>query len=181
MKTTNTNIEGCIVITPTVFTDERGYFVETFNQQKYSKILPDTTFVQDNESRSQYGVIRGLHYQIGEYCQAKLVRVIQGKVLDVVVDLRKNSPSFGKHFSIKLSEENHKQLFVPRGCAHGFAVLSDIATFSYKCDNFYNPQQEAGVIYNDPELAIDWKIPADKHICSKKDLLWPRFETAKHF
>lgn len=179
MTVTETNLRGCFIIEPKVFNDDRGYFLETFNQKRFEELIgSEVTFVQDNESSSTKGVLRGLHYQIGEHAQAKLVRVIEGKVLDVVVDVRKNSDTYGETFSIELSEKNKKQLFVPRGFAHGFIVLSDTATFSYKCDNYYNKESEGGIIFNDPTLNIDWKIDEDELIISEKDKILPSFENA---
>ena len=169
-----TNLEGCFIIKPKVIQDKRGYFLESFNQAVFKEGLNrDINFVQDNESYSSKGVLRGLHYQKGDYAQAKLVRVIKGKILDVVVDLRTDSPTFSKHMSIELSEDNKTQLFIPRGFAHGFIVLSDTAIFSYKCDNFYNKASEGGVIYNDKDLNIDWKLDEKEFIVSEKDLELP--------
>ncbi|WP_295986436.1 dTDP-4-dehydrorhamnose 3,5-epimerase [uncultured Algibacter sp.] len=169
-----TNLEGCFIIKPKVIQDKRGYFLESFNQAVFKEGLNrDINFVQDNESYSSKGVLRGLHYQKGDYAQAKLVRVIKGKILDVVVDLRADSPTFSKHMSIELSEDNKTQLFIPRGFAHGFLVLSDTAIFSYKCDNFYNKASEGGVIYNDKDLNIDWKLDEKEFIISEKDLELP--------
>ena len=169
-----TILEGCFVIQPKVIQDKRGYFLESFNQAVFKEGLKrDINFVQDNESYSSKGVLRGLHYQKGDYAQAKLVRVIKGKILDVVVDLRADSPTFSKHMSIELSEDNKTQLFIPRGFAHGFLVLSDTAIFSYKCDNFYNKASEGGVIYNDKDLNIDWKLDEKEFIVSEKDLELP--------
>jgi len=169
-----TNLEGCFIIKPKVIQDKRGYFLESFNQAVFKEGLKrDINFVQDNESYSSKGVLRGLHYQIGDYAQAKLVRVIKGKILDVVVDLRTDSPTFSKHISIELSEDNKTQLFIPRGFAHGFLVLSDTAIFSYKCDNFYNKASEGGIIYNDKDLNIDWKLDEKEFIVSEKDLELP--------
>ena len=169
-----TNLEGCFIIKPKVIQDKRGYFLESFNQAVFKEGLKrDINFVQDNESYSSKGVLRGLHYQIGDYAQAKLVRVIKGKILDVVVDLRADSPTFSKHMSIELSEDNKTQLFIPRGFAHGFLVLSDTAIFSYKCDNFYNKASEGGIIYNDKDLNIDWKLDEKEFIVSEKDLELP--------
>ena len=169
-----TNLEGCFIIKPKVIQDKRGYFLESFNQAVFKEGLKrDINFVQDNESYSSKGVLRGLHYQIGDYAQAKLVRVIKGKILDVVVDLRTDSPTFSKHMSIELSEDNKTQLFIPRGFAHGFLVLSDTAIFSYKCDNFYNKASEGGIIYNDKDLNIDWKLDEKEFIVSEKDLELP--------
>ncbi len=176
MKVEETSLKGCFVITPKVFDDERGYFFETFNEGVFKKetgIAPK--FVQDNQSKSNKGVLRGLHFQTGEHAQAKLVRVIKGKVLDVCVDIREGSPTFGKHFSIVLDAETHQQLFVPRGFAHGFVVLEDDTIFSYKCDNFYNKASESGIIYNDESLNIDWGFPEDKLIISEKDKNLPGF------
>ena len=179
MKVIETKLKGCIIIEPRVFNDDRGYFFETFNQQKFYELTGQkVNFVQDNESFSSRGVLRGLHYQKGEYAQAKLIRVVQGKVLDVAVDLRKNSPTFGEHVSVEISSENKKQLFVPRGFAHGFVVLSETVTFLYKCDNFYNKVSESGIIYNDKTLNIDWKIPQNELIISEKDAILPTFEKA---
>jgi len=165
-------LKGCFLIEPTVFKDRRGYFFESFNQQKFNESIGlNINFIQDNESFSSKGVLRGLHYQIGKYAQAKLVRVIKGNVLDIAVDLRNNSPTFGEYVSIELSEDNKAQLFIPRGFAHGFVVLSDTAIFSYKCDNFYNKQSEGGIIYNDKDLNIDWILSENDFIVSEKDLL----------
>lgn len=179
MTVTETNLIGCFIIEPQVFKDERGYFLETFNHTRFAELVaPGVTFVQDNESSSTKGVLRGLHYQIGDYAQAKLVRVIKGRVLDVVVDIRKDSTTYGDTFSIELSEVNKKQLFIPRGFAHGFIVLSDTATFSYKCDNYYHKASEGGIIYNDKTLNIDWKLSEDHLIISEKDRVLPSFENA---
>ena len=169
MQIIHTDIEGVVIIEPRVFEDSRGYFLETFSQQRFSESVCNTVFVQDNESKSSYGVVRGLHYQLPPYAQAKLVRVVKGCVLDVAVDLRKGSSTFGKHAAVELSEDNKKQLFIPRGFAHGFAVLSDEAIFQYKCDNYYAPEYEGGIQFDDPELGIDWRIPRDKMILSPKD------------
>lgn len=176
MEYINTEFRDLIVCQPKLLGDSRGYFYETFNEQRFqSQTGISVHFVQDNQSMSQYGVVRGLHMQGGEFSQAKLVRCIKGKVLDVVVDLRKNEPTFGKTFSVILSEENHTQLFIPRGFAHGFSVLSETAVFVYKCDNFYNPDFEIGLAYNDPKLAIDWQLPAADFIVSEKDQNNPAF------
>ena len=169
MKTQTTDIEGIVIIEPQVFGDSRGYFMETYQKEKYAAAGIDVTFVQDNESMSSYGVIRGLHYQAEPFAQAKLIRVVAGRVLDVAVDIRKNSPTFGKVFTLELSSENKLQLFLPHGIAHGFAVLSDYAIFTYKCDNFYAPQSERTIRYDDPILNIDWRIPIDQRIISEKD------------
>lgn len=182
MRVEATPIKDCYIIHDTVFEDERGYFFESFNRQKFEQQTGlDVNFVQDNQSKSSYGVLRGLHFQKGEWAQAKLVRVIQGKVLDVVVDLRKSSPSFGQHVAVELSENSRTQLFVPRGLAHGFVVLSETCVFFYKCDNYYNKQSEGGLMYNDPELNIDWKINADQFIVSEKDKNNPYFNQLTEF
>ncbi len=172
-----TPLKDCFILKPSVFKDERGVFSETFNKKVFREASGvDVDFVQDNQSKSSYGVLRGLHFQLGEMAQAKLVRVISGRVLDIVVDLRKNSETFGQNFSIELDDQNHLQLFVPRGFAHGFVTLSEKSTFSYKCDNYYHKQSEGGIIYNDPTLSLDWRIPHDKLIISEKDLELPTFE-----
>jgi dTDP-4-dehydrorhamnose 3,5-epimerase len=167
---TETNLQGCFIIEPIVYRDERGCFFESFNQQTFHKKTGiNIDFVQDNQSISQRGVVRGLHFQKGAYAQAKLVSVLKGSVLDVVVDLRKNSTTFGQQFSCILSEENKKQLFVPRGFAHGFSALENDTIFSYKCDNYYNKESESGIIYNDPQLDIDWMLSENEIIVSEKD------------
>lgn len=171
MEVIKTDIEGVVIIEPRIFKDERGYFYESFSQREFEEKVCRTTFVQDNQSKSSYGVLRGLHFQKPPYCQSKLVRCIKGAVLDVAVDIRKGSPTFGKHVAVELTEENHRQFFVPRGFAHGFAVLSEEAVFQYKCDNFYCKESEGAVAWNDPELAIDWRIPAEKVLLSEKDKL----------
>lgn len=175
MQVIRTEIEGVIIIEPQVFGDDRGYFFETFSQHRFEKEVSNTVFVQDNESKSSYGVVRGLHYQLPPYTQAKLVRVVQGCVLDVAVDLRKGSSTFGKHVAVELTGENKCQFFVPRGFAHGFAVLSDEAVFQYKCDNYYAPQHEGGIRFDDPALGIDWRIPREKMLLSEKDKLHKTF------
>jgi len=170
MKVTETHLKGCLIIEPTIFDDGRGSFFESFNFQNFEeKTGLKINFVQDNQSISQRGVLRGLHFQRGEFAQAKLMRVIQGKVLDVVVDIRRNSETFGQSFSIELSGENNKQLFVPRGFAHGFAVLEDNTFFFYKCDNYYHKASEGGIIYNDESLNIDWILDEEEVILSEKD------------
>ena len=169
MKVIKTPIDGLVVIEPNVFGDARGYFFESFNQAEFEREVGPVHFVQDNESRSVYGVVRGLHFQKGEHAQAKLVRAAVGSVLDVAVDLRKGSPTFGHSFSVELSDENHLMLFIPRGFAHGFSVLSEHAVFQYKCDNFYCPDAEGALAWNDPELAIDWQIPDSDVLLSGKD------------
>lgn len=177
MNIKETKLKGCFIIEPHVFVDSRGYFQETYNQKTFHQFTgEETLFVQDNESLSSKGVLRGLHYQTGEHAQAKLVRVIRGKVMDVAVDLRKESPTYGEHFSIELSGVNKTQLFVPRGFAHGFVVLEDDTIFSYKCDNFYNKASEGGIIYNDQMLKIDWILKQEDLIISEKDKLLPTFE-----
>jgi dTDP-4-dehydrorhamnose 3,5-epimerase len=174
-----TYLKGCFVIEPKVFEDDRGYFFESFNENTFEELIGKVHFVQDNQSFSSKGVVRAIHYQIGDNSQAKLVRVLNGVVLDVAVDLRKNSPTFGKHFSIELSEDNKKQLFIPRGFGHGFSVLSETAEFFYKCDNFYNKESEGGIIYNDKSLNIDWKVNHDDLNVSTKDLELPTLQNAK--
>ena len=174
MNIIHTPLEGCFVIEPQVFGDARGSFMESYNQQKFPV---DVRFVQDNQSISQKGVLRGLHFQKGEHAQAKLVRVIRGEVLDVAVDIRPNSKTFGQHFSIVLNEENNKQLFVPRGFAHGFAVLKDDTIFAYKCDNFWNKEAESGIMYNDPDIAIDWMLKEDEILLSDKDKILPNLKS----
>lgn len=176
----NTEIPGLFVFEPKVFEDARGYFMETFNEKIFAEKHINTNFVQDNQSKSTYGVLRGLHYQLNPFAQAKLVRVISGEVLDVAVDIRKKSPTFGQHFSISLSAENKKQLYIPRGFAHGFVVLSETAEFFYKCDNFYSKEHDAGIIFNDPQLKIDWKIASDKLNISDKDINLPSFKESKN-
>ena len=169
MNCITTAFEGLVIIEPKVFKDDRGYFFESFNQSIFEEQIGPVQFVQDNESFSTYGVVRGLHFQQGAFAQAKLIRVVKGAVLDVAVDLRKKSPTFGQHFSIELTSDNHRQLFIPRGFAHGFSVLSEEVIFQYKCDNLYAPQSEQGIAWNDPKLAIDWRIPTDKIVLSAKD------------
>jgi len=180
MEIQETGLKDCLIIKPRVFEDPRGYFFESFNKKTFEEQTGlSGNFVQDNQSFSSYGVIRGLHAQSGEFAQAKLVRVLKGEVLDVAVDARPGSPTYGKHISVKLSANNHLQLYVPRGFLHGFSVLSEAAEFFYKCDNFYNKASELGVIYNDADLAIDWMIPADKAAVSDKDLILNTFSSLK--
>ncbi|MCX7546572.1 dTDP-4-dehydrorhamnose 3,5-epimerase [Xanthomarina sp. F1114] len=180
MTVLETKLQSCFIVEPKIFQDKRGYFFESFNQNQFNKETnTNINFVQDNESYSTKGVLRGLHYQTGIHAQAKLVRVIKGIVLDVAVDIRKNSPTYGQHITVELSEDNKKQLFVPRGFAHGFVVLSDTAIFSYKCDNYYNKDSEGGIIYNDPTLNIDWQLPEESLIVSEKDVVLPKFVDAK--
>lgn len=169
MEVIKTTIDGVVVIEPKVFKDARGYFFESFSLREFEKKVRKINFVQDNESMSSYGVMRGLHFQFPPYTQSKLVRCVKGKVLDVAVDIRKGSSTYGQHVAVELSEENHCQFFVPRGVAHGFAVLSEIAIFQYKCDNFYNPQADGGISIKDESLGIDWMIPSESIILSEKD------------
>ncbi len=181
MKVEQTILKDCFIIHDTVIEDQRGYFFESFNQQKFqAQTGLNISFVQDNQSKSTKGVLRGMHYQLGEHAQAKLVRVIEGAVLDIAVDIRPNSSSFGKSFALELTATNNKQLFVPRGFAHGFVVLSDTATFFYKCDNFYNKASEGGFIYNDTTLNLDWQLPSSEIILSDKDKVLPSFNEVKH-
>lgn len=169
MNVIKTKIEGLVIIEPKVFFDGRGYFFESFSQQRFNELVAPVTFVQDNESKSSYGVLRGLHFQKPPFAQSKLVRVVKGKVLDVAVDLRRNSPTFGQYEAVLLTEENKQQFFVPRGFAHGFAVLSEEAIFHYKCDNYYAPQSEGSVLWNDPAIGIDWQLPVESVLLSDKD------------
>lgn len=181
MKVIETPIKDLLVIQPQVFNDSRGYFFESFNQKKFNELThTNTQFVQDNQAFSTYGVLRGLHYQLNPFSQAKLVSVLHGKVLDVAVDLRKGSITYGQHFSIELSDENKTQLLVPRGFAHGYVVLSETAHFFYKCDNFYSKENEGGIAFNDESLNIDWQIDLSKAIISDKDLILPCFTDAKN-
>ena len=176
-----TSIKGVYIIEPRVFNDSRGYFMEAWKQEEFNEHVGRVDFIQDNESKSSYGVLRGLHYQKGDSSQAKLVRVIKGKVLDVAVDIRKSSPTYGKHVMVELTEENKRQFFIPRGFAHGFLVLSDEAIFTYKVDNPYAPQFEAGICWNDPDLGIDWPIDPAKVLTSEKDLKQPLLKDAEVF
>jgi dTDP-4-dehydrorhamnose 3,5-epimerase len=176
MKFFETDIKGLIVCEPVVFHDDRGFFFESYNQSLFCKNGITTVFVQDNQSYSTSGVIRGLHFQAPPFAQAKLVRVLEGRILDVAVDIRKNSPTYGRSFSIELSAENRTQLFIPHGFAHGFSVLSNVATVMYKCDQFYNKESEKGIRFDDPELNIDWKINVANAIVSEKDLILPLFK-----
>lgn len=174
MKFLETCINGVWLIQPSIYVDDRGYFFESFSDKEFKENIGDITFVQDNQSKSSYGVIRGLHFQKGEYAQSKLVRCVKGIILDVAVDLREGSPTYGKHVSAILSEDNHQQLFIPRGFAHGFSVLTTEAIVQYKCDNFYNKESEGGVNPFDKDLNIEWMIPKDKVILSEKDLQWEK-------
>ncbi len=180
LKFTETKLKGCFILEPKIIKDERGYFMESFNEKTFSEgVGQKVTFIQDNQSFSSKGVLRGLHYQTGEHAQAKLVRVLQGEVLDVVVDLRPNSPTFGQYESVVLTAQNQTQFFIPRGFAHGFLVLSETATFFYKCDNFYNKESEGGLIYNDKSINIDWNFPNEQLIISEKDQILPNIDNAK--
>ena len=176
MNVISTNIDGVVIIEPRVFEDARGYFFESFSQREFNEKVKPVDFVQDNESKSTFGVIRGLHFQRPPYAQSKLVRCARGAVLDVAVDIRKESPTYGQHVAVELTEDNHRQIFIPKGFAHGFAVLSDIAVFQYKCDEFYHPESEGGISLLDSELGIDWKISTDKAILSPKDTKHPLFK-----
>ena len=177
MVISKTNLENCFIIEPKIFGDERGYFFESFNKDKFKELTNITTeFIQDNEAFSNKGILRGLHFQKGKFAQAKLVRVVKGKVLDVVVDIRPESKTFGKHFSVILSGENKKQLFVPRGFAHGYSVLEDNTIFCYKCDNIYYPKAEGGIVFNDETLNIDWKLNEDEIVLSEKDKMLQGFK-----
>lgn len=176
MNVIETAISGVYIIEPRIFKDERGYFFESFSQREFDGKIAKIRFVQDNESFSSYGVVRGLHFQKPPFAQSKLVRVIKGRVLDIAVDIRKGSPTFGKHVAVELTGENHRQIFIPQGFAHGFAVLSETALFQYKCDNFYAPQSEGAIAFDDPTLGIDWPIEHDKIILSEKDKKHPRFD-----
>ncbi len=173
MKVIKTNIEEVVIIEPHIFKDERGYFFESFSQREFNEKVMPINFVQDNESMSSYGVMRGLHFQSPPYTQSKLVRCVKGAVLDIAIDIRKGSPTYGQHVAVMLTEENHHQFFVPRGFAHGFSVLSEIAVLQYKCDNFYAPQADGGIQLRDDSLEIDWKIPMKRAILSPKDLKLP--------
>lgn len=180
MRFTETKLKGCFIFEPKIIQDERGYFMESFNEKAFQNAIGATIhFVQDNQSFSTKGVLRGLHYQTGEYAQAKLVRVLQGEVLDLAVDIRPESATFGQYEAVVLSAENQKQFFVPRGFAHGFLVLSDTATFFYKCDNFYNKESEGGIIYNDESIGIDWLFKTDELLISEKDKHLPNLQQAK--
>ena len=176
MNVIKTAIDGVFILEPRVFEDARGYFFESFNQREFEEKVAPVVFVQDNESKSSYGVVRGLHYQKPPYTQSKLVRVVKGAVLDVAVDVRKGSPTFGQHVAVELTGENHRQFFIPRGFLHGFSVLSEEVVFQYKCDNFYAPASEGAVAWDDPDLGIDWRIPAEQVILSEKDRHHPRLK-----
>ena len=176
MEVIKTNIEGVIIVEPRIFKDGRGYFFESFSQREFEEKVCKTTFVQDNESKSSYGVVRGLHFQKPPFAQSKLVRVIKGAVLDVAVDIRKDSPTFGQYVSVELTGENHRQFFIPRGFAHGFRVLREEVIFQYKCDNFYSPQSEGAIAWNDSDLNIDWRIPVEEVVLSEKDSKHPKLK-----
>ena len=178
MEVIKTKIEGIVIIEPRIFKDARGYFYESFSQKEFDEKVMPIRFVQDNESMSTYGVMRGLHFQRPPFTQSKLVRCCRGAILDIAVDIRKGSPTYGQHVAIELTEENHRQLFIPRGFAHGFSVLTPEAIFQYKCDNYYNRESEGAIAWNDPQLAIDWRIPAEKVILSEKDRHHPTLATA---
>ena len=179
MNIIKTSIEGPLILEPRIFRDDRGYFFESFSQRTFNEEVREIHFVQDNESKSSYGVVRGLHFQKPPFTQSKLVRVIQGAVLDVAVDIRRGSPTFGQYVKVELTGENHRQFFVPRGFAHGFSVLTDEVVFQYKCDNFYAPQSEGAIAWNDPALKIDWRIPTEKVILSEKDKHHPLLADAE--
>lgn len=179
MNIIKTNIDQIAIIEPQIYSDSRGYFFESFNQKEFEEKVCKTTFVQDNESKSSYGVLRGLHFQKPPFAQSKLVRVVKGAVLDVAVDIRAGSPTFGQHVSIELTEDNHRQFFIPRGFAHGFSVLSEEVIFQYKCDNLYAPQYEGAIAWDDPDLGIDWRIPKDMVLLSEKDKTHPRLKEAE--
>lgn len=179
MKVIKTAIEDVVIIEPDVFGDARGYFFESYSQKRFDEQVRPVKFVQDNESKSRYGVLRGLHFQKGKDAQSKLVRVVKGRVLDVAVDIRRGSPTFGKYVSVELSEDNHRQLFIPRGFAHGFSVLSEEAVFQYKCDNLYAPQSEGAIAWNDPEIGIDWGLKAEDILLSAKDAAHPLLSEAE--
>lgn len=176
MNVIQTGIGGLVIIEPRIFEDGRGYFFESFSQREFDENVCPVIFVQDNESKSSYGVMRGLHFQRPPFTQSKLVRCVRGTVLDVAVDIRKGSPTYGKHVTVELSEDNHRMLFIPKGFAHGFAVLSDVAIFQYKCDEFYHPESEGGISIQDTTLGIDWHIPSAQAILSEKDTKHPLFE-----
>ena len=180
MPFTTTKFPGLLLFEPAIYKDERGYFFESYNEDNFRQQGIDIRFVQDNQSFSRYGVIRGLHYQLEPNAQSKLIRVLQGRILDVALDLRKGSPTYGRHMSVELSAENKLQFLIPRGFAHGFSALSETAEVSYKCDGFYNKESEAGIFYNDPAIGIDWQIPADQAIVSGKDLELPLFAACRN-
>lgn len=178
MKTIRTNIEEVVLLEPDLFADERGYFFESFSERRFAELVRPIRFVQDNESASCYGVLRGLHFQKGRHAQSKLVRAVQGRILDVAVDLRRGSPTFGRYAAAELSDQNRRQLFIPRGFAHGFSVLSERAVVQYKCDNYYAPESEGAVAWNDPAIGIAWQLPAGREILSPKDRAHPLLQDA---
>ena len=180
MPVFKTGISGLVIYEPKIFDDNRGYFFESYNEKVFKEQGIDMRFVQDNQARSTYGIIRGLHYQLDPFAQTKLVRVLSGRIIDVAVDLRRNSPTYGEHFTIELSAENKKQLLIPKGFAHGYSVISETAEVLYKCDAFYNKESEGGIVWNDSELNIDWQIPAGKAIVSEKDANQPLFENCRN-
>lgn len=179
MRVYNTDIEGVLVFEPVVFGDRRGYFMESFSERVFSEYVPGVRFVQDNESRSSHGVLRGLHFQRPPFAQSKLVRVVEGAVLDVAVDIRRGSPTFGRHVAVELSEDNHRQVFIPKGFAHGFVVLTETALFQYKCDCFYSPQHEGAIAWDDPDLNIDWRLSRECLVLSDKDMSNPLLKDAE--
>lgn len=179
MEVIQTAIPGVVIIEPRVFKDARGYFFESFSQRDFDAQVREVRFVQDNESKSSFGVLRGLHFQKSPHAQSKLVRVVKGAVLDVAVDVRRGSPTFGQHVAVELSAENHRQFFIPRGFAHGFVVLTDEVVFQYKCDNFYAPQYEGAIAWDDPDLGIDWRVPSEDVLLSDKDRCHPRLKDAE--
>lgn len=181
MKIHKTEIPGVLIIEPKIFYDKRGYFFESYSQKEFDEKVAPIRFVQDNQSKSSFGVVRGLHFQKGQHSQSKLVRVIEGKVLDVAVDMRKGSPTFGKHVAIELDAESQKMFFIPRGFAHGFSVLSESAVFQYKCDNLYAPESEGAIAWNDGDLGIDWKVPEEQAVVSEKDRCNPTFKESEYF
>ena len=178
MNIIDTFIDGVVIIEPKVFGDHRGYFFESFSEREFKEKVADVNFVQDNESRSCHGVVRGLHFQKPPHAQAKLVRVVKGRVLDVAVDIRKGSPTYGRHVEVELSEDNHRMVYIPKGFAHGFAVLSEDAVFQYRCDDYYAPETEGAISWDDPDLDIDWRLPSEKVILSAKDTSHPSFKDA---
>ena len=179
MKIVRTSISDVVIVEPEVFGDARGYFFESYSQRRFDEAVRTVRFVQDNESKSRYGVLRGLHFQKGRYAQSKLVRVVRGRVLDVAVDIRRGSPTFGRHVAVELTEDNLRQLFIPRGFAHGFSVLSDEAVFQYKCDNLYAPESEGAIAWNDPAIGIDWRLRPEEVILSPKDSCHPTLAECK--
>ena len=179
MKITKTEIEGVVIIEPRIFEDARGYFFEAFSEREFAEKVCNCHFVQDNEAKSSYGVVRGLHFQLPPHAQSKLVRVVSGCVLDIAVDIRKSSPTFGKYVAVEISAENHRQIFIPQGFAHGYSVLSEEAVLEYKCDNYYAPESEGAIAWNDADLAINWQIPSEKVILSEKDKHHPTLAECK--